>query len=132
MRKIIIFTIIIFSTYISFSQNGSLSGAVYDKTNNEPIPFANVIIEGTTIGSTTDLDGKFIFKSLETGFVKLRVTYVGYKTKFSDDIQITNSSNPYIEIFMQPQATDLEVAEVTTSVFEKSNVSPVSAKTQFK
>jgi outer membrane receptor for ferrienterochelin and colicin len=129
MRKIIIFTIIIFSNYLSFSQSGSLSGAVYDKTNNEPIPFANVLIEGTTIGSTTDLDGKFIFKSLNPGFVRLRVTYVGYKTKFSDDIQITNSSNPYIEIYLEPQATELETAEVTISAFEKNNVSPVSAKT---
>lgn len=128
MKNTIILSYIILGFNIAFAQSGSLSGAVYNKATNEPIPFANVVIEGTQIGSTTDMDGKFIFKGLEPGFVKLRVSFVGFKTKLSDDIQVTNASNPYIEIFLEPTTTELEVAEVRTSVFEKSNISPVSAK----
>jgi hypothetical protein len=46
---------ILFSTLLSHAQRGTVSGTLTDKDmNNEPLPFANVQIKGTTIGTTTD------------------------------------------------------------------------------
>ena len=87
-----------------YAQSGKIEGRITDKSNNEPLPFVNVIIDGTNIGSSTDFDGKFIFTGLEPGFINLRASFVGYNSILSDDILITNSGTAYIELQMTPSA----------------------------
>ena len=44
---------------MSFAQNGVVKGIITTETGNEPIPFANIIIEGTSVGAVADFDGKY-------------------------------------------------------------------------
>ena len=44
---------------IHFNETGTISGKVVDAETGEGLSFANVIIEGTSIGVTTDLEGKY-------------------------------------------------------------------------
>ena len=71
--------LIITFSFNAFAQNGSIKGRVFNEKTNEPLEFATVQIQGTTIGSTTDLDGNFIFTGITPGFVRLLVTYVGFE-----------------------------------------------------
>ncbi len=66
---------------ISFAQNkGTISGTLTDKDlNNEPLPFANVIIKGTNIGVTTDETGKYSL-SVEAGTYTIQFSFLGYET----------------------------------------------------
>ncbi len=59
------------------AQSGIIKGRVADPINNEPVMFANVLIEGTDKGTTTDLDGNYKFENLEPGIYNLQVSYVG-------------------------------------------------------
>lgn len=126
MNKLLISTI--FSLLLSFgwAQNGSIKGKIADAKNNDPIPFANVIVEGTQIGSTSDLDGNFIITGLQPGYVNLRVSYVGYKTKISSDVLVSNSKTPYIEIELEPQEKELQEVVVKVDYLEKKEESPLS------
>jgi len=54
----------------------TISGTVTDDTG-EPLPFANVYVEGTTVGTTTDIDGNYTLKVPE-GASNIRVSYTGY------------------------------------------------------
>ena len=75
-----------------FSQEtGVIKGRVYDKQNNEPIPFANIIIFGTTIGTTSDFDGNYLFTGLKPGYVEIRVSAIGFKPYISEAILVTNA-----------------------------------------
>ncbi len=59
---------------------GTLQGVVLDKeTNNEPLPFANVFIKGSQSGTTTDLDGVYLFK-VDPGTYTVVISFVGYRT----------------------------------------------------
>ena len=50
---------------VVFGQTGTIEGTLADKeVNNEPLPFANVIIQGTTKGATKDFDGKYIIENV--------------------------------------------------------------------
>lgn len=62
-----------------------LAGKVIDTQINEGLPFANVIIPGTKIGTTTDFDGKFFLKIPKSKQeITLEVHYIGYhNTSFS-------------------------------------------------
>ena len=59
---------------------GTLKGLLTDKEmNNDPLPFANVFIKGTTIGSTTDFDGNYSFKVPEGNHTVI-FSFLGYKS----------------------------------------------------
>ena len=110
------------------AQNGTIQGRVFDPINNDPIPFANVIIQGTTNGSTTDLDGNYKIEKLEPGLYNISVSYVGYKTRTIFEINVTNSRTANLDIEMEENSTDLETVVVTASPFSKTMESPVSLR----
>ncbi len=63
MKKILFITFLALSQFVIAQDKGTLKGLLTDKeTNNEPLPFANVQIKGTSIGTTTDFDGNYILK----------------------------------------------------------------------
>ena len=58
----------------------TLKGTVLDGANSSPLPGANIIVEGTKNGTTTDFDGKFTISNIKTGDV-ITISYIGYKEK---------------------------------------------------
>ena len=72
---------VLFFSSVASAQTGSVKGLLLDEISNEPIPFANIIIKGTTKGTATDFDGNFLIEGIEPGFVQLQISVVGYKPK---------------------------------------------------
>ncbi|AWM13845.1 TonB-dependent receptor [Flavobacterium sediminis] len=71
-----------FFSLLGFSQTGTVSGTILDKEyNDEPLPFANVSVKGTSKGASTDENGKYTINNLEPGNYTLVIGYVGYETK---------------------------------------------------
>jgi len=129
MKNLIILLTIFVAASISIAvnaQNGQVQGRVIDETNNEPLPFANVVVKGTTIGATTDFDGRFLITGLKPGFITLEATYVGYRNTSSSEIQVTNSKTEYIEIRMQNAGVALQEVEVKANPFVRTEESPLS------
>ncbi len=62
------------------AQNGTIRGFVYEASTGEPIIFSNVYIEGSTHGSSTDINGHFSITKLPAGQHSLLVTFLGYDT----------------------------------------------------
>ena len=80
MKKFLFITFLALSQLIVAQSRGTLKGLLSDKeTNNEPLPFANVLIKGTTIGATTDFDGNYILK-VPAGTHTVVFSFLGYKT----------------------------------------------------
>ncbi len=126
-KNIVITLLLLFAFSLQmYSQNSVVKGRVFDEVNNEPLPFVNVIVKGTSIGSTTDLDGNFIITGLEPGFIQLQVSFIGYKTQLSPEIQVSNAKEAWVEIPMQQTEQQIEEVIVSTSPFEKTEESPVS------
>ncbi len=107
---------------------GRISGRVYDSDTNEGLPFVNLIIEGTMTGSTTDLDGIFLFTGVEPGFVRLRVSAVGYETVISREFMVSSTRTANIDIGLKAVSVELEAVEVSVSQFERRDESPVSLR----
>ncbi|MDZ7740280.1 MAG: TonB-dependent receptor [Bacteroidota bacterium] len=113
---------------IAFSQNGKIEGRIFDAASNEPIPFANIVIWGTNIGSTSDLDGNFKFTGLEPGYLRLAASAVGYKKYISEDVLVTNAKSVYMELPMEEQTVQLETVEIKASPFRRMKESPLSMR----
>jgi TonB-dependent receptor len=80
MKKILFIILLALSQFLSAQDKGTLKGLLTDKeTSNEPLPFANVIIKGTTIGTTSDFDGIYSLK-VPVGTHTVMFSFLGYKT----------------------------------------------------
>lgn len=63
------------------AQNATVTGVILDKEMfNDPLPFANIMIKGTKIGTTTDEKGKYTL-TLKPGSYTLVISFLGYDTK---------------------------------------------------
>jgi hypothetical protein len=130
MKNIKIVILILFLTAEgAFSQQegqGIIEGRVYNANTSESIPFANIIILGTSIGSVSDIDGNFLFTGIAPGFVELRASSVGFEQFISEQILVTNASKVSIEIALSETSIAIEEITVKASPFRKNDESPVS------
>jgi hypothetical protein len=112
----------------AFAQQGTIRGRVFNQDTNEPLPFTNLIIFGTTIGSTSDLDGNFLFTGINPGFVRLAVSSVGFETRITEEFMVSNSRAAFIEVGLKEIKVELETVEVRASPFQRREESPVSLR----
>ena len=71
-----------FIVQAAFAQGtGTIKGIIFDETTKEALIGANVLVEGTSIGAATDLDGKFILRFVPPGSQKLTASYIGYTSQ---------------------------------------------------
>jgi len=64
----------------SWAQETIVKGKITDSNSGDPIPFANLIFKGTTIGTTTDFDGNYTIRTSNPSD-SLQASYIGYKPK---------------------------------------------------
>ena len=79
------------------AQNGVIKGRVYNSINNEPVPFANVVIQGTANGASTDFDGLYEIGGLEPGNYNVECTVVGFAPKTVFEIQVSNARSATVD-----------------------------------
>ena len=115
MKNIYIFLLLFFgSILVALSQTGTLAGNIIDgEYNNEPMAFANVIVKGTTTGTTSDFDGKYQI-NLEPGTYTIIFSYVGYETKEISEVVI--KSGQVFDLDVTLTANSLDEVVITTSV----------------
>ena len=100
----------------SYSQAGKVMGTVTDGEYNEPLAFANVLIKGTIIGTTSDFDGKYEI-GLEPGTYIIEFSFVGYNTQEITDVVI--SPNEVVNLNITLSTNSLETVVIKTSVKKK-------------
>jgi iron complex outermembrane receptor protein len=100
----------------------AIEGKINDDLTGEPLIGANVVIMGTTTGTTTDIDGKFELNVAQLP-VTLTVSYLGYLNK---DITVSQVEKN-LTIRMEQDKVLLEAVEVVDSrITEKQKESPVT------
>jgi outer membrane cobalamin receptor len=62
----------------------TIRGFVLDAASAEPLPVATITIDGSTIGTTTNLDGYFVLSDLKPGNYKISISYLGYERAHLD------------------------------------------------
>lgn len=114
--KHLLFTCILLFCQTVFSQV-TIEGKVNDANTNEPISFASVVIQGTSEGSNTDLNGKFYLKTgLNSG--SIIISFIGYE---SDTLKFKSGQRNVFEVQLSPAYRQLETVEVEFSKYEDPN-----------
>lgn len=106
---------LLFAAILQGQNTGSVSGKLIDKEyDHEPLAFANILIKGTTKGTTSDLDGLYRLENLPVGTHTILYSFVGYETQ---EIQATIVANKdtAINVSMNASAAFLEEIVITSS-----------------
>ncbi|MDX8337845.1 TonB-dependent receptor [Draconibacterium sp. IB214405] len=128
MRKVGLLLLLFGLPFWMLAQNAAVSGKVVDAVSNEPLPFVNVLVSGTSNGTVTDETGHFEFRNLTPGFTRIEASFVGYKKAISVEVEVTNSSTHFVEILLEKTVSKLDEVTVTASPFRKTVESPVSLR----
>jgi outer membrane receptor for ferrienterochelin and colicin len=112
------------------AQNGIIRGSVYDETTGEPMISVTVMIEGTTKGIVTDLDGKFNLP-IEPGIYNLKLSFVSYETKNIKDVKVTAGEVTLLDnLTLKSSTTSLLEVTVSASMTRNTEGAIMSIKMQ--
>ncbi len=89
-----------------------ITGIVTDAATGKALPGANVIIEGTNLGSATDLRGKFIIAGIPGGDYELIISYIGYQRK-TVNISVKYAEMTVINVELKHQTIEGKEVVVT-------------------
>jgi len=94
----------------SYSQKAQIVGEVMDGLT--PVPFANIYLEGTSIGTASDENGNYQLQNIPIGKYVLKITAIGYFS-YSKKIIIMDNETNHISIFLEISSEQLEETVVT-------------------
>lgn len=103
---------------LGFSQTATIRGFVYNKANGEPVAFSNVYLKGTTLGSTTDLNGFFSVNKVPPGSYTLLVTNLEFDT-ISESITIKAGEILSKKFYSDKGGVMLNTVDVTAEQSDK-------------
>ncbi len=112
MRYILWFFILL--GFSAQAQNALIRGNVFDEATGEPIISANVRIEGTGLGTTTDIDGFFTINNLAGGEKKLVITYLGFDT-LTEIIPLRDSEIYFKNFQLKESGVSLGVVNISAA-----------------
>lgn len=126
ITKALLILLTLLMSPLCFSQKGTIRGKIINQSNNEPVEFAGVQIYGTTIGTISGEDGTFTFTDVNPGFVRLLVSFLGFQTTLSTEIQVQGNQTTYIDVPLPESSVQLEEVSVRPNYNLKRIESPIS------
>lgn len=95
---------------------GRITGVVLDQQSGETLIGVPVILEGTSIGTVTDLDGRYLLNKVPVGTWNLLVKYVGYESKLVKGCNVKANETLKIDFVLNTSRTDLNEVVVVAEM----------------
>ncbi len=116
MKKVTLLFAIVLSSLSYAQSTGVIAGKLIDKEyNDEPLAFANVLIKGTTKGTTSDIDGLYTLENLQPGDYVVQFSFVGYKTQ-ELNVTVLAGKTTTLNVPMVASAASLEEVVLKTTI----------------
>lgn len=100
MLKKLSFLLFIFCTGIVYSQN-IFKAEIKDAENKEPLPGANAVVAGTTLGATANMEGVIIIEDLPDGRHIIEISFLGYEPE-EITAEFPQDNDRVFEILLHP------------------------------
>ena len=126
MKKLFTLLALLISS-ILIAQEAKITGTVFDKEFQEPLPFANVLVKETGSGTTTDFDGIYeVF--VQPGTYTIEFSFVGYETITVSDLTIATADTQEINVSLAPVTEGLEEVVVTVEALRNTEQSVLTVQ----
>ncbi len=99
VRTLLTFGAVFLFTAQSLMAAGTIKGKVFDRQTREGLPGASVLVKGTSIGASTDVNGAYTIHNVPAGTQTLVVSYVGYEST-SDSVEVPENETLQKDLFL--------------------------------
>ena len=107
-KSLSLLILFLFSNLLFAGTTGKLAGKITDKNNGEPLIGVNVLLQGTFLGATTDLEGNYFILNIPPGNYTIEVQYIGYRTVDIQNIEVSTDLTTALNVEMQEAILELE------------------------
>lgn len=97
------------------AQPGRLEGVVLDEQTGDPLIGANVLLLGTALGASTDLDGRFAIAGVDPGSYDLRATFVGYAERIQPGVIVHPGATVALELRLAADSEAFVIDDMVVS-----------------
>jgi len=111
MKNYILFTFIILLLPINLilaGTTGKINGKVSDKKTGAPLPFVNIIIEGTNFGAATAIEGNYVILNVPPGKYNVKAQYIGYQSIIVENVSVSIDLTTTVDFELSESAVELE------------------------
>jgi len=97
------------------SETGQITGTVIDEKTGEAVIGASVLVAGTTLGASCDIDGRYLIRDVPNGTHEVIVSSVGYVQNRITDVSVAGGRTIQMDVTIAPSEIEMETIEVTTT-----------------
>ena len=102
------------------AQTGSIKGSVLDAKTTESLIGASVLIQGTTIGAATDLNGNYTILNVSPGTYTLEASYISYHSVIKKEIVVENNKETVVDFLLNSKDISLKEVQVVAKANRES------------
>ncbi len=125
--KYLAISLFLLGPMVSIAQKGEVKGVVRDKKTNETIIGANILIKGTSLGVTSDINGAFSLKNIPAGKYDISISFISYKTILYEDVKVSADKPVVLNPLMEEEVTAIQGVTITERRKTDSEISAISA-----
>jgi outer membrane receptor protein involved in Fe transport len=103
-----VFIVCVFGSLVFAQTTGKISGRVIDKESKEPLIGVNIMLDGTSIGSSTDIDGRYLIMNVPVGTYNMIVRIVGYREVTVKNLKVMVGFSTEQNVDMSSEAVELK------------------------
>lgn len=105
MRKFLLLTILtmFFVSQLLAGTSGKISGTVIDSKTKEPLIGVNVVLQGTTLGASTGVDGYYVILNVQPGTYTVRASYIGYSARTITNVRVNIDQTTNLDISLSEE-----------------------------
>ncbi len=90
-----------------FANSGKITGNITDADAGDPLPFVNVVIEGTSLGAATDLNGNYTILNVPPGVYNVTASLVGYQKSTIEGARVNIDFTTRVDFYLSTGSIDL-------------------------
>ncbi len=123
MRKIYLALTLCSASLVTIAQNGSINGQITDYKTKEGLIGANVVIQGTSVGAATDIEGNYSIANIKPGTYNLVISSVTYKSQTVANVIVEAGKITTITLTLVEDVAELQEVVVTATREVNNDVS---------
>lgn len=101
-------TLFLLCALVAYAGNGKIAGTVKDAANKNPIPGANVTLQGTTLGASADVEGRYFILNVPPGTYDVVASTVGFARSVVRGIVVNSDKTTSVDFELREAAVGLE------------------------
>ena len=104
LRILLVLVGVVWMASAASAQSGKIAGTITDASTGESIPGANVRIDGTTQGASTNFDGEYVIIGVRPGVYTLVVSYIGYQSQNVENVRVRIDLTTTVDAALQEES----------------------------